>query len=332
MFMLRASLHTVAALLALPLALLSPLVGRAQMHPPVIIESYVPHRVFDTGKQQFTDFESMLAELSRADTVLFGEQHDSAPAHRLELAILEGLARRRGNVVVSLEMFERDAQPLLDDYLAGRVDEESFLKASRPWPNYAKDYRPLIEFAKAKGWRVVAANVPRRFASQVSKSGLDSLTALPAAERVMIAKEISCPQDAYYKRFAEEMSEHPAAHPSSPQPGNKLAANATTPQQPPPDNSDFITRIYQAQCVKDETMAEAIAAQLTNNTLVVHFTGAFHSDYKLGTADRVKRRRPQANVKVISAIPAENLDAPKTQENLKRGDYLLFTLQPGEKK
>lgn len=101
MFMLRASLHTVAALLALPLALLSPLVGRAQMHPPVIIESYVPHRVFDTGKQQFTDFESMLAELSRADTVLFGEQHDSAPAHRLELAILvrtRAAARQRRRV------------------------------------------------------------------------------------------------------------------------------------------------------------------------------------------------------------------------------------------
>jgi uncharacterized iron-regulated protein len=324
------SLHTVAALLALPFMLLSPLVGWAQMHPPVIIESYVPQRVFDTGRQQFTDFESMLAELSRADAVLVGEQHDSAFTHRLEYAILEGLARRRGNIVVSLEMFERDVQPLLDDYLAGRVDEEGFLKASRPWPNYAKDYRPLIEFAKAKGWRVVAANVPRRFASQVSKSGLESLNTLPAAERAMIAKEISCPQDDYFKRFAEEMNEHPAAHPSNPQPGNKPAGNATP--QTPSDNSDFITRIYQAQCVKDETMAEAIAAQLTNNALVVHFTGAFHSDYKLGTADRVKRRRPQANVKVISALPVENLDAPKTQENLKRGDYLLFTLQPGDKK
>ena len=85
--------------------------------------------------------------------------------------MLEGLARRRLPVILSLEMFERDVQPALDAYLAGTVPEEEFLKGARPWPRYATDYRALVEIARAHGWPVVAANVPRRIAADVAKSG-----------------------------------------------------------------------------------------------------------------------------------------------------------------
>ncbi|MFO1029455.1 MAG: ChaN family lipoprotein [Planctomycetota bacterium] len=36
-------------------------------------------------------------------------------------------ARAEAQVVLSMEMFERDVQPVLDDYLAGRIDEGEFL-------------------------------------------------------------------------------------------------------------------------------------------------------------------------------------------------------------
>src|SRR6185295_9478900 len=118
-------------------------------HPIVTGSSYVPQRVFDTRQKTFSDFESMLADLARADAVFVGEQHDDPNTHRLELAIIEGLTRRGVPVVIAMEMFERDVQPSLDQYAAGELTEEQFLKASRPWPRYATDYRPIIEYAKA---------------------------------------------------------------------------------------------------------------------------------------------------------------------------------------
>src|SRR5262245_34162431 len=133
--------------------------------------AYIPQRVFDTRKQSFTDFESMLVDLAHADVVLVGEQHDDANTHRLEAAILAGLLRRHVPVTVSLEMFERDVQPTLDAYLAGSITEEDFLKGSRPWPRYTTDYRALVELAKAHNWPVVAANVPRKYAAAVAKEG-----------------------------------------------------------------------------------------------------------------------------------------------------------------
>src|ERR671912_1253030 len=123
--------------------------------------AYVPERVYDTRQQAFVDFEVMLAGIMDVDVVFVGEMHDDPNTHRLEAAILDGLQRRKRAPVVSLEMFERDAQPALDAYLAGRITEEEMLKTSRPWPRYATDYRPLVERAKAAGWPVIAANVPR---------------------------------------------------------------------------------------------------------------------------------------------------------------------------
>lgn len=285
--------------------------------------SYVPHRVYDAKEKRFTDFEAMLADLARADVVFVGEQHDDPGTHRLEIALLEGIARRRDKVIVALEMFERDVQAQVNDYLAGKISEADFLKNSRPWPRYATDYKPLIEFAKAKGWQVVAGNVPRRYASQVGRGGLGETEKLPEAERGYLAKQFSCPSDDYFKRFTEAMGGHP---------GDNKSDNKGAPQMPKMDAA-MIEKMYQAQCVKDETMAEsiAVAAQAAPGALVIHYNGAFHSDYRLGTAARTKQRLPKANIKVVSAMPVENLDVVPADKERKRGEYLLFTLKPAKK-
>src|ERR1044072_7439866 len=107
-------------------------------------------------------------------------------------------------------MFERDGQPVLDDYLSGRISEDRFLAASRPWPRYTTDYRPLIEFAKAHQIPVIASDVPRRIASDVSKTGMSVVERL-GGDRGFAAQDVQCPTSgAYYDRFMETMgSGHP---------------------------------------------------------------------------------------------------------------------------
>jgi hypothetical protein len=60
--------------------------------------------------------------------------------------------------------------------------------------------------------------------------------------------------------------------------------------------------------------------------LIVHFNGAFHSDYRLGTAARVRTRLEQARVAVVSIVPQEQLDSIETAEYRERGDYIMFAL------
>jgi uncharacterized iron-regulated protein len=275
---------------------------------------YVPERVYDTQRKAFTDFEVMLADLATADVVLVGEQHDDPNTHRLELAILEGLKRRNAEVIVSLEMFERDVQGPLDAYLAGSASEEDTLKVSRPWPRYRTDYRLLVEMAKGHAWPLIAANVPRRIASAVAKEGREAIEQLPDADRRLVARELECPFDEYFDRFAKSMDDHPGA------------ATQTAEEQ-----RAAIERYYWSQCVKDETMGESIAAGVERRTSsgpVVPYNGSFHSDFSLGTAARVRRRLPGRRIVVLSILPVGSLDRlSPSGEDLQRADYLVYTVK-----
>jgi uncharacterized iron-regulated protein len=279
-------------------------------------QTYVPHRVYDTRRKRFIDFEALSAALARADVVYLGEHHDDGPTHRLQRAVLEGVARRRqGPIVVSLEMFERDVQPVLNSYLARSIDEAAFLASSRPWPNYAADYRPLVEFARERNWPVIAANIPRSLARAVSRRGLGALDSLASGEnREWAAAALSCPRDELHRRFAETME------------GMGSHGGATM----SPDSTEaMIWRLYLAQCAKDETMGESIAmAARAHNTLVIHANGAFHSDYRLGTAERARQRMPNARHIVVSFAPVADLDTADGKSLRKIGDYVVFTLRP----
>lgn len=263
--------------------------------------------------------EGVLKAAARADVVFFGEQHDDPATHRAELSVLAALGSGTRPVVLSLEMFERDAQGVLNDYLAGKLSEADFLAKSRPWERYTTDYRGMVELARARGWPVVASNVPRRHASAVSRKGLAVLDSLPAAERAEVGREISCPRDdKYYTRFADQMKGHSAGG------GPSSAADSGVMRS-------MTNRFYEAQCIKDETMAESIVAALDKapkGALVFHVDGAFHSDYGLGTASRVKRRRPSLRTVVLTAIPVDDVASAKATEFAERGDFVILTRKP----
>ncbi|MFW6078910.1 MAG: ChaN family lipoprotein [Gemmatimonadota bacterium] len=265
-------------------------------------------RTYDAERREFIELARLADRLAAADVVLFGERHDDAATHRFQRALLEALGERRTAIVLSLEMFERDVQPALDAYLEGRITEAEFLARSRPWANYRTDYRPLVELASSRGWPVVAANVPRRIAATVADAGLAALDGLPAAERALAGGELRCPRDAYHRRFIDAMGAHPDAD-----------RDAEAPD-----------RLYEAQCVRDETMAESIAGARTEHpsALVVHVTGAFHVEYGQGTAARLARRLPDARVRVVSAVPVADPEGADPAAYRERADYVVFTASP----
>jgi hypothetical protein len=74
-----------------------------------------------------------------------------------------GQARRP--LILSLEMFETDVQPVLSEYVAGMIPLSDLMKDGRPWSNYMHDYHHLVEVCKQLQLPVVAANAPRRYVS-----------------------------------------------------------------------------------------------------------------------------------------------------------------------
>ncbi|WP_262511599.1 ChaN family lipoprotein [Chryseobacterium carnipullorum] len=83
---------------------------------------------------------------------------------------------------------KRDNQGQLNQYLEGKFDAKTFKDSARLWNNYATDYKPLVDFAKDKKVKFIATNIPRRYASQTAKEGLQSLNALSDKEKTYIAQ------------------------------------------------------------------------------------------------------------------------------------------------
>jgi len=261
----------------------------------------------------FVDDVMMFWSLSQADVVMFGEQHDDPGTHVMEAAVLGSIGRPGARKILAMEMFERDVQPVLDAYLVGRVPEDSLTALARPWPRYATDYRPMVELARLHRWPVIAGNVPRPLASAVAKGGLAVLDTLDATRRSRVATDIQCGHDAYFDRFAETMRPHV--------PGDSEA-----------DKTAALERYYQAQCVKDETMAEAVVRAIRNvggDAIVLHVNGAFHSDFRLGTAARIRRRLPQARMMGVTGIPVADLtQITVSDEEMRKADFLIYTQAP----
>lgn len=244
---------------------------------------------------------AVVKEAAARDAVFFGEFHDSAAIHEAELSFLKELYRETGNrLILSLEMVESDCQLVLTNYLQGKIPEKEFLSLSRPWPNYVDAYRPLIEFAKEKGIPVIAANIPRRIASAEARTG--SLDSVAPEDRQYLPQDLEPLTGAYRSKFAAAMRE---------QNGKMKIPEAK------------IDAFYRAQCLKDAAMAERIeeGRKRIPDAVVLHITGAFHSDEGLGTAAYLSRHHPDLSIYIIS--PFKGSAAAYQQQNHKTGNVIL---------
>ena len=269
--------------------------------------------LFNLRTLDAVSIDQMAADLVNRDVVFLGEEHDSPECHRFQLEIVKKLHRMRPDLVLSLEMFERDVQGPLDDYLRGRISEESFRAESRPWKHYQEFYRPIIEYAKVEGLDVLAANAPGALVHRVGKKGLVGID----GER-WAAWPVDARKGRYFELFDEAM--------------NDSEGHAV--------KGEKLEHFFEAQCLRDQTMADSIAAYLDSRPyrqpLIVHLCGKFHSDEGLGTVSRLLGLRPLTQVGVVSTRSVEHPSKWKPQAaDRKLGHYLLVvpeTKDENEKK
>ena len=266
------------------------------------------YKIINTKTNKEIELKEMAERLGDYDVIFFGEFHENRILHSLEFELLEMFHRNNKNMIISMEMFERDVQPILDKYLNNEILEEDFLANSRPWPNYETDYKPLIEFAKENELTVVAANIPRRYANMISKQGMSALDSLSVEEKKYVAKKHIVFEDEYKERFIKAMKEE-MVHSSKMPKGMKM-------------NLDLI---YAAQCIKDDTMAESILKyhRIPPRRKVIHFNGDFHSSKHLGTAQKIQVLEPMLKVAVITPKGCEN-EFTWEDEDLLEGEFLIL--------
>lgn len=241
--------------------------------------------VIYNAKGEKAVYNEVVSATQKADLVLFGELHDNPIAHWLELELADDLYKATsGKLILGAEMFEADNQLILNEYLGGYISQQRFEAEVRLWPNYKTDYKPLVEFAKNKGIKFVATNIPRRYASMVSVGGFDTLKALtPQAKSYIAPMPVEYDANLGCYRNMLNMVGMPGKGRSNP---------------------EFFPM---AQAIKDATMAYNITRNLESNVVFIHYHGSYHSNNYEGIYWYVKRKMPNLKIVTIATVTQDDL-------------------------
>jgi uncharacterized iron-regulated protein len=267
------------------------------------------YRVYD-GQGNPSSLDAIVKAASDADALFLGEQHDDAVGHALEAEIFRRVVdtySQKRRVALSLEMFERDVQIVLNEYLGGLITEQHFLSSSRPWGNYKTDYRPLVELSKEKHLDVIASNAPRRYVNMVSRGGRYVLNGLsPQAKSWLPPLPFPEPSAAYRDKFTALMGGSGEAARMGPAAASNL--------------------IY-SQSLWDATMASSVANYLAKNknALVIHLNGGFHTEQRLGTIEQLMHYRPRTRAIVVTMQYVDDVTKFDSVKQKGLGDFVILT-------
>jgi uncharacterized iron-regulated protein len=252
-----------------------------------------PAYILYNAQGKKVSYKKMIRQLAKKDIVLFGEFHNNAIAHWLELSVAKDLGEYR-NLIFGAEMFEADNQQALNDYLSGKLTPKGLDSAARLWSNYKTDYAPIVNFAKEKKAPFIATNIPRRYASLVSKKGFEALDTLPALDKTWMAP-LPMSYDAAlpgYVKMVEMMGGH--GGPNMPK----------------------------AQASKDATMAYFILQHFKPGSLFIHYNGSFHSDNYDGINWYLRKDRPELKYATITTVSQKNIKT-LLAENKGKADFII---------
>lgn len=285
-----------------------------------------------TGAGAAASLEDVVAAMARSDVVFIGETHDDPTGHMLEAELLKRAWEAYGDaaggdaartVALSLEFFERDVQLVLDEYLAGLITESAFQDASRPWPRYGTDYRPVVDFAKEHGLDVVAANAPRRYVNRVTRLGRAALEDLsPEALAHLPPLPYGQPSKAYRDQWIQVISDVMA------QEGTKCGVAVPDSQAVAPMGThENMGNQLQGQALWDASMAWWIAQYLDTrpDALVLHMVGGFHVARGTGIPEHLAAYRPGTRAMIVMLRPVADVDAFEAAPSGAWGDFVIQT-------
>jgi uncharacterized iron-regulated protein len=214
-------------------------------------------------------------------------------------------------LILSLEMFETDVQPVLSEYLAGHIPLSDLLKDARPWSNYMHDYHHLVQLCKQLQLPVVAANAPRRYVSLAGRVGSKALLQLPAAAKQWLPPLPHAPSsEAYVRKVQQNMQQAAAgmdafrkqqeAEQQQQQQQGQAAVSAVKQQQEAMQESSAVqadskgcpyiglivsSNFLAAQSLWDATMAHALAQVLQQHQQPAHSQATGNSNAGISSSD-----------------------------------------------
>ncbi len=241
-----------------------------------------------------TTLDAIIPELMDKRVIYIGEQHEKFAHHINQLMVIKRLHEADQKIAVGMEMFPLDAQKAIDDYMADRINEYTFLHQSDYFKNWAIDYnlyKPILDYLKSANIPLVALNIARPIADKVAQQGI---YALSVEEKQQLPVEMDFSNIAYQQDLYQVFLIHQRLY------GIK-----------------HFEYFLQAQTLWDETMAQSAQQFLTTNpdTKLIVLAGNGHLANQYGIPLRVSRHLSEPFTVIVQDEAINNGIA----------DYVLFS-------
>ncbi len=236
-------------------------------------------KIWSPREGAFAHPAALETALARADAVVLGETHDNADHHALQAALVRALIASGRRPAVAFEMLDVDQQGAVDGALGQPGATADALAAAvvwqkSGWPDFAL-YRPIFTAALEASLPIVAANLSRREAQQVVRSGRE---ALAPKLRERLEREGPLPEPAL-RELREEMAEsHCGMLPEK-----------------------LLDPMIEAQRARDAQMAERIEPGAPERGVVL-ITGAGHARRDRGVPAFLLRSSPSLKVASVAFL------------------------------
>jgi len=113
-----------------------------------------------------------MTDLRSARVIFVGEFHDQLDHHRLQMQIIRELHRQGGQLAIGFEMFDLEKQPVLDEWVAGKVSLQDFVERYRQsWSINWSEYDEIMLFARNNGIPMIALDAPADIVQLVTRFG-----------------------------------------------------------------------------------------------------------------------------------------------------------------
>lgn len=236
--------------------------------PPIATQSCVAPATWVVPGRGVVPAPTLMGEIEARRVVLLGEYHDDVMHHAWQLGIISGLAARRVNLVIGLEMLPRSAQPALDRWIKGEITEKQFARESQWWEYWKFDpalYMPILRFAQLHQIPVYGLNVERSLVDAVRARGWENI---PVQERGGLT-DPARPSADYLETLALSYSMHGA---------HSGASHGAKPDVERLLNDPGFRRFVQGQQLWDRGIAQSIAelAQAHPDAVMVGLMGSGH--------------------------------------------------------
>lgn len=210
--------------------------------------------------RQAKPLQQMLPELLSQQVVLVGESHTRYGDHVNQLTVIKTLHRSWPDMGIGIEYVQSPYQSVLDEYVAGRINDAQMLKKTQWYQRWGYDfrlYRDIFHYARHHNIPLFALNAPQELTRKISKHGIGGLA---AHDRAYLPEKITRSKP-YRERLTRVFRQH--------------STNGSTKSK---SNNKRLSRFIDVQLGWDESMAANAAKPIRSGKVrhLVLLAGAGH--------------------------------------------------------